>query len=251
MERIDKTVSTQVGDILKAKRLERSAVADDFKYQFKPFYGSSHHWALEYSAQLPRTSKVLDIGCARGSMGAALAELGFTKLFGAEPDDDSRAQAAKVYSAIESDYSLFTGEKFDLIFLLDVLEHMNEPSIELPKILSLLNSGGTLLVSVPNIVHWSIRLSVLFGRFEYTRRGILDRTHRVFFTRKSIVRMISEVPSTKVDSVDGSIAPLQFLLPEKIANSTMFSLFSRMRRFLVRVFPGLLSFQILVAVRKE
>jgi len=42
---------------------------------------------------------------------------------------------------------------------------------------------------VPNFGHWYPRLRVLFGRFDYDRRGILDRGHVRFFTRRSFERM--------------------------------------------------------------
>ncbi|MBZ5671576.1 MAG: hypothetical protein LAO04_17845, partial [Acidobacteriia bacterium] len=42
--------------------------------------------------------------------------------------------------------------------------------------------GGTVIVSVPNVAHLWVRLSLLAGRFDYADRGILDRSHLRFFT---------------------------------------------------------------------
>ena len=41
-----------------------------------------------------------------------------------------------------------------------------------------------MVLTTPNVANWAIRLPLLFGRFRYTERGILDRTHAHLFTRK-------------------------------------------------------------------
>jgi hypothetical protein len=38
---------------------------------------------------------------------------------------------------------------------------------------------------VPNVANITVRLALLFGRFNYMERGILDRTHLRFFTHKT------------------------------------------------------------------
>jgi hypothetical protein len=43
---------------------------------------------------------------------------------------------------------------------------------------------------VPNVANIAIRLMLLFGQFNYTERGILDKTHLRFFTRKTARRMV-------------------------------------------------------------
>ena len=51
---------------------------------------------------------------------------------------------------------------------------------------------GHLVVSVPNVANITVRLMLLFGKFDYTERGILDRTHVRFFTRKTARRFLEE-----------------------------------------------------------
>ncbi len=73
---------------------------------------------------------------------------------------------------------------------MDVLEHLPDPERALAAARRLLRPGGRLFVSVPNVANLTVRLSLLFGRFEYGDRGIMDRTHLRFFTRKSALRMV-------------------------------------------------------------
>jgi hypothetical protein len=50
--------------------------------------------------------------------------------------------------------------------------------------------GGTLIVSVPNFGHWYPRVRTAVGLFDYDQRGILDRGHVRFFTRRGLLDLI-------------------------------------------------------------
>src|SRR5699024_5022996 len=79
---------------------------------------------------------------------------------------------------------------FDVVVAADVLEHVRTPERLLGQIRELLAPGGSLLISIPNFGHWYPRLRVAVGRFDYDRRGILDRDHVRFFTRRSFERLL-------------------------------------------------------------
>jgi 2-polyprenyl-3-methyl-5-hydroxy-6-metoxy-1,4-benzoquinol methylase len=80
--------------------------------------------------------------------------------------------------------------KFDLIVLGDVLEHLKRPDIILKNLKELLASHGRIIISVPNIAQIKIRLKLLLGNFDYQDYGIMDRTHLKFFTQKTIKNLI-------------------------------------------------------------
>lgn len=83
--------------------------------------------------------------------------------------------------------------RFDLILLLDVLEHLIDPWEFLNRVQERhLVPGGKIICSLPNIRHYRIVKSLLLkGEFEYQNAGILDRTHLRFFTRKSAVELMT------------------------------------------------------------
>ena len=72
------------------------------------------------------------------------------------------------------------------ILLLDVLEHLVDPAALLARVRSWLAPGGRLLISLPNVAHAAVRLSLLHGRFPRTDTGLLDRTHLHFFDRSQL-----------------------------------------------------------------
>jgi hypothetical protein len=80
-------------------------------------------------------------------------------------------------------------EAVDVVVCADVLEHVRQPEVLLERLAPMLTSGGAVLASIPNFGHWYPRLRTLVGAFDYDRRGILDRTHVRFFTRRSFERM--------------------------------------------------------------
>ena len=80
--------------------------------------------------------------------------------------------------------------RFDTIIFADVLEHLAWPLGVLRAYVNLLKPGGTVIVSLPNVGLWSVRLSHLFGRFDYQDTGVLDRTHLRFFTRRSALALL-------------------------------------------------------------
>jgi SAM-dependent methyltransferase len=85
------------------------------------------------------------------------------------------------------------GAGYDVVLLADVIEHVSDPSALLSEAVERLAPGGSLLVSIPNFGHWYPRLKVVAGVFDYEERGILDRTHLRFFTRRSFLRLVSRV----------------------------------------------------------
>jgi hypothetical protein len=62
----------------------------------------------------------------------------------------------------------------------------------LRKASELLAPNGRVIICLPNIAHWSIRASLLMGKFEYTSTGILDVTHLRFFTPKTARKLIED-----------------------------------------------------------
>jgi 2-polyprenyl-3-methyl-5-hydroxy-6-metoxy-1,4-benzoquinol methylase len=224
--------------------------AAHLRYRHKPFIGSSHTWALGRCAGLSAASRVLDIGCGSGSIGSALKGSGVKDLYAVEIDPAARANAANIYRKVEESVSAFSSQQFDLILLLDVLEHLTEPEKFLAEAAALLAPGGRILISVPNMTHWSIRLQILFGFFVYTERGILDKTHFRFFTRRYLKSLIKTVPSLSIEKLAASISPAEFVLPVWISNSIFFTWFSKFRLTGARIFPGLLAYQLLAEVKK-
>ncbi len=139
---------------------------------------------------------VLEIGCAAGRLGKRLRERNkVDRIIGIELFEPAAREAKKIYDevivgdieSIELNYSNY----FDFVICGDVLEHLKEPDAILKKIHGMLKMDGVLIVTIPNIQHYSVIFNLLFkGSWEYRDAGIMDKTHLRFFTRKSFSRVL-------------------------------------------------------------
>jgi hypothetical protein len=68
------------------------------------------------------------------------------------------------------------------------------------------------MISTPNIAHIIIRIKLLFGKFDCTERGILDKTHLRFFTRKTFKNLINN-PNIKILQLKASPLPIEIIIP--------------------------------------
>ena len=173
--------------------------------------------------------RVLDVGCSTGYLGKALMNNGCT-VDGVEVDPEA-AEVARGHLRRVIDLDLdrddlaeaLTGEQYDRIVLADVLEHLMRPGAVLEAAVGLLAPGGKIVISVPNVAHGALRLSLLQGRWAYRDTGLLDRTHIRFFTRASIVELVHEAGlqvkrfrSTTLDPLASEIELDTVNLPEAL-----------------------------------
>lgn len=161
------------------------------RYEAKHEEGTSHVQLLAWLADR-RPGRVLDLGCADGSLGAAARRMGHTVTgVDLEVSDEARHALDEAVSAdLDAGLPDDLGGGWDVILAADVLEHLRRPDLMLEALSDRLAPGGVLLVSVPNVGHWYPRLRILAGRFDYDRRGILDAGHLRFFTRASLERLL-------------------------------------------------------------
>ena len=129
----------------------------------------------------------------------------------------------------------------------DTLEHLNEPERMLRMIHEALPSGGLLLLSVPNVANLYVRLNLLLGRFPYADRGILDRTHRRFFTARSLRDMV-EGAGFVVERRTVSTVPLPLAWPR--LPKPLLAALSLALSGATRLVPTLLGYQLLLRVRR-
>lgn len=139
--------------------------------------------------------KVLDVGCSEGYLATYLPN---NKVWGIDGNLDA-VKIAKEYcvEAIYCDLNSIPNaplfkEKFDIIVFADVLEHLLYPEEVLRHFSQYLNPGGKVIISLPNIALWRARLNLLFGRFDYTDYGVMDRTHLHLYTFKSAKELLSK-----------------------------------------------------------
>ena len=160
-------------------------------------------------ALVGRDVRVLDVGCSSGYLARRLVEQGCS-VVGIEVDTEA-AEAARgvcedvLVGDVETMTLPFERASFDVVLCGDTIEHLRDPGGFLERVQPLLRPHGRLLLTTPNVANWAIRLGLLAGRWKYTDRGILDRTHVQLFTRKTLVETL--------EGAGYRIAKLDFTVP--------------------------------------
>jgi 2-polyprenyl-3-methyl-5-hydroxy-6-metoxy-1,4-benzoquinol methylase len=142
--------------------------------------------------------RVLELGCAAGSVTKVFAERG-CRVTAIEIDPDA-AQLAKEWAeeVIVGDLDVLDlpaalgDATFDVIVAADVLEHLRDPARCLQACLERLAPEGEVVLSIPNVAHGDLRLALLQGEFEYRPVGLLDESHLRFFTRESLEQFLAD-----------------------------------------------------------
>ena len=111
--------------------------------------------------RLPSGGRILDVGCGRGTLLAAVADQGFEAhgmeiSAAAAHGADTRANIVIAPGLIEAKYP---AEFFDEIVIWHVLEHLTNPLEVIRECHRLLKPGGHLVVAVPNYSSWQSRWS--------------------------------------------------------------------------------------------
>lgn len=144
---------------------------------------------------VPENARVLDVGCGAGSLTKIILERRTKTVMGVEPDARRAEQARQrglnvVTRLVEPSFFVEHG-KFDVVIFADVLEHLPNPQDLLVTVEQGLKPGGSVIVSVPNVAHWSVRMELLRGRFNYESCGIMDATHLRWFTKTSLLQCLA------------------------------------------------------------
>ncbi len=179
---------------------------------------------------------VLEAGCGDGEFGLELALAG-NAVTGV--DSDPHRWEELLQPPVET---------FDRILLLDVLEHLPDPSPLLRDARRLLAQRGKLIVAVPNAVNVTVRLLVLAGRFRYSDRGILDWSHLRFFTRKTIRELLVQ-HGYRIRERRYTVIPLERVIPFSAENRLM-RLANRVLRLATAAAPGLLAYEIILVAER-
>lgn len=129
--------------------------------------------------------RLLDVGAATGSFLEIAQERGW-KVAAQEFSLTAAAKLTQKGIEVRTDplASAYSAASFDAVTLLDVIEHVTDPSATLCAAFSLARPGGVLLVNTPDAGSWVARL---FGRYWH---AIVPPEHLTLFSRDALIQLI-------------------------------------------------------------
>ena len=182
--------------------------------------------------------RVLDVGCGSGTLAQQLrekkADVVVHGIDGSRTAGDLASGFLESFTCADLDGDVLPSypHAFDLVIIADVLEHLKHPGRLLIALKRLVSPSGSLVISVPNIAHWSARVRLLRGDFPHEDAGIFDRTHLRFFTRDSLHDFVASSGYEVVEERQ-VLRPLSLTDPRHLLYAMLFfslGAWSRMRR---------------------
>ncbi|MDI6645269.1 MAG: class I SAM-dependent methyltransferase [Methanobacteriaceae archaeon] len=151
----------------------------------------THHSFGEYFSGFDSKAKILDAGCGTGYLEYYLLKEGFTNIHAVDISREQLVMAKHNLNYYETEFKdkvnfyleditkfLKSSDKFDIICLIDVIEHLSKNNAF--KLIELsykkLNKNGLIIIRVPNMEH----------PFLSSYNFYQDFTHESAFTRSSL-----------------------------------------------------------------
>jgi 2-polyprenyl-3-methyl-5-hydroxy-6-metoxy-1,4-benzoquinol methylase len=194
---------------------------------------------------------VLDVGCGEGFF-AEILHQNENRITGIDALSAPQQNVFEDYFQYDVNGGLgnaIHGKKFSRILLADILEHLTTPEKVLRDAHSALEPNGQVLVSLPNVANITVRLALLLGRFEYTERGILDKTHVRFFTRRTARRFL-EAHGYEVLKQQATVMPLELVLGLPAQNLVM-RMITQLLGFVTWLWPSLFGYQLIYVLQSR
>jgi 2-polyprenyl-3-methyl-5-hydroxy-6-metoxy-1,4-benzoquinol methylase len=214
--------------------------------------GTLHPSKQRFYAGL-RNYRILDVGCGAGTAARFLRECGNT-VFGITASPEEAAIGKEVMAdVVVADLDALTQlpferERFDIVILGDVLEHLKYPHSLLKTVKAALKPEGRIYVSIPNVANIKVRIGLLFGNFQYEDAGILDKTHLRFFTlvtaREMLVQAGYAIEQEFYSNWSWTLLPDIFMHHVRLRRVEQF-----MRDLLTPLVPGLCATQLMFVAR--
>jgi methionine biosynthesis protein MetW len=155
----------------------------------------------EIAARVPENARrVLDLGCATGGLASLLKARGPVEVIGVERDAGYAAAAEQHCDrVVRADLETLAPDelgRFDCLVAADVLEHLVDPWATLRAYARLLEPGGTAVISLPNVAHWSTYVALVKGSWPRRPEGIHDATHLRWFTLRDARELVEQAGLT-------------------------------------------------------
>lgn len=162
---------------------------------------------LAWIRRYKQNGRLLEIGSFVGLFLHLASQSGF-EVYAVEPDKEAsklarqRCQKVKIYNALFEDVD-FVGEKFDLIVLWDVIEHVTDPTFFLQKIAQLLKPGGMVFLETPDVcslLHRAANIAYRLGWY-VVLKDVYGYHHLYYFSKATMIKYLEKVSLNYVESL--------------------------------------------------
>jgi len=160
------------------------------------------NWMHAELSDLPRSARILEVGCGDGAFTRSLAEYSsaITAVDISHGQIEQNARAYPEISFLQHDVSArfpFDDDAFDVIWCSEVLEHLFDPNFALREIHRVMAPGGRLLVTVP---YHGLFKNVLIALFKWDEHFAPTHPHIRFFTQNTLKQSVASAGFTEIQT---------------------------------------------------
>lgn len=195
--------------------------------------------------------RVLEVDCGAGVLARMMIEKGvIVEATDMSPVAVERARAKGIsaqWADLDEGALPYPDGRFETVVSNSAIEHRFYPERNLDECIRVLQPGGKLVLSLPNIAHWRCRLWLLAGRFPIIRNSPTDATHLRFFTVHEAREMCRQrgVETIRVDGSASLWVPKFY--PHFLRRKPISALYQR----LARAWPALFARDFILIGRKR
>lgn len=167
--------------------------------EHRPHYEPGDILSTLIECNVDASSQCLDVGCGAGETYAQLVRQRADSYTGVDVSAHAigLARSAGLTAELIDDASElpFHDDSFDVVFCVEVLEHLFSPHRAAEEIRRVLRPGGRLIASAPNVAYWRLRANLLFGLWNPLGDALSIEQpwrdpHVRFFTPSTLRRML-------------------------------------------------------------
>lgn len=191
---------------------------------------------------------ILDIGCGAGDNAKILKALGKNVVGLTISESEAKIAESFCDKVIIDDVenlSLLTSEKFDCILMSHICEHLVNPEKALINIGKYLQEEGRIIIAVPNMAYYKLRLRILKGNWEMKETGPFDRTHLHFYSYNSVDSLYNNSNYKVISKIPGDPSVPLFLFRKVFKK-----LAKKLDNQFGKCFPNLFSTQVIIVLGK-
>ena len=220
---------------------------DNNFYTDKSSFSSSHKFAID---RVSENSIVIDIGSGPGVVAKKLFEKSCIIYGVDEHIQNDLISSCKNTQKIDLDFInektiRFKEDKLNTILLLDIIEHMKDADNFLLVLRNRFSGyNPKVIITTGNIAFFIMRISLLFGVFQYGKKGILDKTHTRLYTFSSLKRLLKD-SGYVIEETRGIPIPFPLIFGENRFSHFLLSL----NNFFIKISKGFFSYQIAITAR--
>src|SRR5262245_7630868 len=210
---------------------------------------SPHSLVCSDSKFVPEVAKVLDVGCSTGYVAEELVRRGRRRITGVDILPPHKVSSSlERYEQIDLDTqehrltALVQEGDFDVILMLDIVEHLSAPERCLLRLSSIpYKHVPRFVFSTANIGFFVVRLMLLLGHFNYGQRGILDVTHKRLYSVHTFHNLMEQT---------GFLVQRELFIPFPFRDlgfsARVTKFLQKINMLLIRIRPRLFAYQIIL-----